>query len=105
MSVNRSGYYKWKYRQNNPSIKEISRQSDIKLIKEDNKEINDEIASIKENIKYLTGVDVDSFKTLEFINKKIKELESIDNSFINEINEIKETLKNCANTKLEWIIL
>ena len=34
MSVSRSGYYKWKYKKENPSIKEISRQSDLKLIKE-----------------------------------------------------------------------
>ena len=34
MSVSRSGYYKWKYRKLNPSIKELSRQADIRLIKE-----------------------------------------------------------------------
>lgn len=34
MSVSRSGYYKWKYRKLNPSLKELSRQEDIKLIKE-----------------------------------------------------------------------
>ena len=34
MSVSRSGYYKWKYRQENPSDKMISRQSDIDLITE-----------------------------------------------------------------------
>ena len=34
MSVSRSGYYKWKYRQENPTEKMISRQSDIKTIKE-----------------------------------------------------------------------
>lgn len=34
MSVSRSGYYKWKYRQNNPTLKMLSRQSDINLIKE-----------------------------------------------------------------------
>ena len=33
MSVSRSGYYKWKYRQANPTDKMISRQSDIELIK------------------------------------------------------------------------
>ncbi len=33
MSVSKSGYYKWKYRKNNPSEKELSRQSDIVLIK------------------------------------------------------------------------
>lgn len=34
MSVSRSGYYKWKYRQIHPTNKILSRQSDIKLIKE-----------------------------------------------------------------------
>ena len=34
MSVSKSGYYKWKYRQENPSKKELSRQADIKVIKE-----------------------------------------------------------------------
>jgi len=34
MSVSRSGYYKWKYRQEHPTDKMVSRQSDIKLIKE-----------------------------------------------------------------------
>ena len=34
MSVSRSGYYKWKYRQEHPTTKMISRQSDIDLIKE-----------------------------------------------------------------------
>ena len=32
MSVSCSDYYKWKYRQEHPSIKMISRQSDIELI-------------------------------------------------------------------------
>ena len=33
MSVSRSGYYKWKYRQEHPTLKMISRQSDIDLIR------------------------------------------------------------------------
>ena len=33
MSISRSGYYKWKYRKNNPSLKEITRQSDLELIR------------------------------------------------------------------------
>ena len=33
MSISRSGYYKWKYRKQNPSIKELTRQSDLELIK------------------------------------------------------------------------
>lgn len=34
MSVSKSGYYKWKYRKENPSQRELSRQSDIQLINE-----------------------------------------------------------------------
>ena len=34
MSVSRSGYYKWKYRQEHPTLKMLSRQEDIKIIKE-----------------------------------------------------------------------
>ena len=34
MSVSRSGYYKWKYRREHPTLREITRQSDIKIIKE-----------------------------------------------------------------------
>lgn len=34
MDVSRSGYYKWKYRQEHPTLKMLSRQEDIKLIKE-----------------------------------------------------------------------
>ena len=33
MSISRSGYYKWKFRKENPSLKEITRQSDLELIK------------------------------------------------------------------------
>ena len=34
MSVSRSGYYKWKYRKKKPTLREITRQSDINIIKE-----------------------------------------------------------------------
>ena len=34
MSVSKSGYYKWKYRKENPNKKELARQRDINLIKE-----------------------------------------------------------------------
>lgn len=33
MNVSKSGYYKWKYRKENPSERELSRQADIELIK------------------------------------------------------------------------
>ena len=34
LDVSRSGYYKWKYRNENPSERELSRQVDLSLIKE-----------------------------------------------------------------------
>lgn len=34
MSISKSGYYKWKYRKENPTPRELARQEDIKLIKE-----------------------------------------------------------------------
>lgn len=34
MEINKSGYYKWLYRTKNPSLKQIIKESDIKLIKE-----------------------------------------------------------------------
>jgi transposase InsO family protein len=34
LNVSRSGFYKWKYRRKNPSLRELSRQFDLKLIKE-----------------------------------------------------------------------
>ena len=33
MSISRSGYYKWKYRKEKPSLREITRQNDLELIK------------------------------------------------------------------------
>ena len=33
MSVSRSGYYKWQYRKENPSMKALSRQQDIEILK------------------------------------------------------------------------
>ena len=34
MSVNRSGYYKWKHRQKNPGNRALQRESDLNLVKE-----------------------------------------------------------------------
>ncbi len=34
MSVSKSGFYKWKYRKSNPSTRELSRQENVRLIKE-----------------------------------------------------------------------
>ena len=79
--------------------------SDIKSIKEDNKNINDEILSIKEKIEYLSGVNVDSFETLEGVNRRLKELENTDKDFKKTIDELKETINEGINAKLQWLIL
>lgn len=79
--------------------------SDIKLIREDNDKINDEILSIKEKIEYLSGVNVDKFETLEGINRRLNELESADKSFQKTIDDLNETIKDGVNAKLKWLIL
>ena len=79
--------------------------SDIKLIKEENKNINDDILSIKEKIEYLSGVNVDSFETLEGVNRRLKELENTDKDFKKTIDELKETINEGINAKLQWLIL
>ena len=35
MDINRSGYYKWKYRKTHPSARHIQRMKDIEFIKEE----------------------------------------------------------------------
>jgi hypothetical protein len=79
--------------------------SDNKLIKEDNKNINNEILSIKEKIEYLSGVNVDSFETLEGINRRLNELEKSDKVFQKSIDKLNETIKDGVNAKLQWLIL
>ena len=79
--------------------------SDNKLIKEDNKNINNEILSIKEKIEYLSGVNVDSFETLEGVNRRLNELEKTDKVFQEHIDKLNETIKDGINTKLQWLIL
>ena len=57
MSISRSGYYKWKYRKNNPSIREISRQSDLELIRQiHNKHKSHGYRWINKRIRNLYGV-------------------------------------------------
>ena len=79
--------------------------SDIKFIKKDNKTINDEILSIKEKIEYLSGVNVDSFETLEGVNRRLKELENADEAFQKKIDELNESIQGGVNLKLQWLIL
>ena len=35
MDINRSGYYKWKYRKAHPSARHIQRMKDVEFIKEE----------------------------------------------------------------------
>lgn len=78
---------------------------DIKYIKEEHEKINDDITSIKEKIKVLSGVDVENFETLEGVNRRLNKLESTDKVFKQEIGELKETIKNGIDIKLNWLIL
>lgn len=79
--------------------------SDVKLIKVDNNKINNEILSLKEKIKYLSGVDVDNIESFEGINRRLFELENNDKEFQKNIDELKEIIKNNTNIKLKWLIL
>ena len=67
--------------------------------------INDEILSIKEKIEYLSGVNVDSFETLEGVNRRLNKLESADKEFQKTIEQLNETIKDGVNAKLKWLIL
>ena len=69
--------------------------SDIKEIKENNENINNEILTLKEKIKFLTGVNVDSFVTLEEANRRLDRaearldnLELSDETFQTKVDEI-----------------
>ena len=79
--------------------------SDIKFLKDDNKTINNEIITIKEKIEYLSGVNVDSFETLEGVNRRLNTLENADKTFQKTIDELKETINDGVNAKLTWIVL
>lgn len=67
--------------------------SDNKIIKENNTKINKEILSIKEKIKYLTGVNVDSFESLEGANRRLTALEKADKEFQETLIDLKDELK------------
>ena len=53
MSVNRSGYYKWKQRQKNPSERQLRRESDLRLIKE----VHDHITAVLDSTDDLKGLE------------------------------------------------
>ena len=84
-------------------IDNIQKTNDeLVLLKDDTK---NEILSLKEKIENLTGVDVDSLETLEGINRRLTELESVDKELQNTIDELNETIKDGVNAKLKWLIL
>ena len=69
--------------------------TDIKFIKKDNENINEEILRLKEKIKFLTGVNVDNFVTLEEADRRLDRaearldnLELSDETFQTKVDEI-----------------
>ena len=60
---------------------------------------------MKDRIEFLTGIDSDSFDLLDGVNEKLSELEKSDEEFQNTINEMKKTIQDVTNAKLQWLIL
>lgn len=58
------------------------------------KVINNEILSIKEKIKYLTGVNVDNFETLEGAHRRLTALENADVKINDKIKELEDYIDN-----------
>ena len=48
---------------------------------------------------------MDSFETLEGVNRRLNELEKTDKVFQEHIDKLNETIKDGINTKLQWLIL
>lgn len=65
---------------------------DINLIKNDNSKISEEILLIKEKIQYLTGVDIDSFVSLEEAKRRLTSLENTDKEFQKTINDLNKSI-------------
>lgn len=65
---------------------------DINLIKNDNSKISEEILLIKEKIQYLTGVDIDSFVSLEEAKRRLTSLENADKEFQKTINDLNKSI-------------
>ena len=68
--------------------------ADIKLLKKDNENINNEILTLKEKIRYLTGVNVDNFETLEGAQRRLTKLEEKDEEFQNTIDAINTNIES-----------
>jgi exonuclease VII small subunit len=65
-----------------------------KTIESDNVNLNDEIISLKEKIRFLTGVNVDNIETLEGANRRLTKLENSDKEFKITIDEIKDNINS-----------
>ena len=65
-----------------------------KTIESDNVNLNDEIISLKEKIRHLTGVNVDNIETLEGANRRLTKLENSDKEFKITIDEIKDNINS-----------
>lgn len=65
---------------------------DINLIKNNNSKISEEILLIKEKIQYLTGVDIDSFVSLEEAKRRLTSLENADKEFQKTINDLNKSI-------------
>ena len=61
------------------------------------KNINEEIISLKEKIRYLTGVNVDNIETLEGAHRRLTKLEAADEEFQTTIDEINTEISSIKN--------
>ena len=68
--------------------------SDIKFIKNDNENINDEILKLKEKIKFISGVNVDNYATLEEADRRLDNLEKSDGLFKTKIDNINVDIES-----------
>jgi uncharacterized coiled-coil protein SlyX len=48
---------------------------------------------------------MDSFETLEGINKRLNKLEIANKTFEKTIDELNESIKDGVNAKLKWLVL
>ena len=74
--------------------------SDIKFIKDNNVTLNNEIISLKEKIKFLTGVNVDNIESLDSAHRKLAILEKSDEELKQKIYDIeKDIIKTNSELK------
>lgn len=75
----------------------------IKILKEDNEKINNEITYLKRKIEYITEIESDTLNSLNTIKKKISNLENTDKKLQESINSLKQNVS--INNKIYWITL